>query len=137
MSSSIIDSTQTESTPSVESRAPHHRSTHRAWLVAVALVAVVTLGLTIAWQATAGAPPTSATTTTPANSVAVPAVPAVSAGAGLLALAWDLTPPSQRGAVCEQFSADPAAAWAAYSADADAASIASRAELAAFLGVRC
>ena len=136
MSSSIIDSTQTDATPSVESGAPHHRVPHRAWLVAVALVAVVTLGLTVAWQATAGASPTTGRTTA-ANSVAVQADPAVSAGAGLLALAWELTPPSQRGAACAQFSADPAAAWAAYSAGADAASIATRAELTAFLGVRC
>lgn len=132
MSSSIIDSTQTDATPSVESGAPHHRVQHRAWLVAVALVAVVTL----AWQATAGASPTTGRTNA-ANSVAVQADPAVSTGAGLLALAWELTPPSQRGAACAQFSADPAAAWAAYSAGADAASIATRAELTAFLGVRC
>ena len=105
--------------------------------MAVALVAVVTLGLTIAWHATAGASPTSAPTATAADSVAVQAVPAVSAGAGLLALAWDLTPPSQRGAVCAQFSADPAAAWAAYSANGETASIATRAELSAFLDVRC
>jgi hypothetical protein len=137
MSSSIIDSAQTDATPSVESGAPHHRSPHRAWLVAVALVAVVTLGLTIAWQATAGASPARIPTVTTADSVAVQADPAVSAGAGLLALAWELTPPSQRGAACAQFSADPAAAWAAYSAGADAASIATRAELSAFLGVRC
>ena len=52
MSSTIIDSPDAESiasaAPGVE--AHPHLPIHRAWLVAVAIVAVVTLGLTYAWQ---------------------------------------------------------------------------------------
>ena len=106
MSSTIIDSPDAESiasaAPDVE--AHPHLPIHRAWLVAVAIVAVVTLGLTYAWQTATGAPvPSTPAVTTPA----APAVPVESVGAGLLALAWDLTPPSQRDAACAQFTCEP------------------------------
>jgi len=139
MSPSIIDSANTETIPSLEAGTSTHHAVHRAWLVAVAIVVAATIGLTIAWQATAGASVTSAPTPNApaAPDAAAQSASAASAGAGLLALAWDLTPPSQRDAVCAQFAADPSGAWAAYSSGADAASIATRAELSAFLDVRC
>ncbi len=135
MSSSIIDSADAVTTPSTGTRATHH-SMPRAWLVAVAVVAVTTLGLTVAWRAT----PDAAATNAPvagAPDAAAPGIPAVSAGAGLLAVAWELTPPSQRDSVCAQFAADPVTSWASYSDGADAASIATRLEFAAFLDVSC
>jgi hypothetical protein len=137
MSSTIIDSPGAEAvtppTRDVEERT-HHRI-HRAWLVAVAAVAAATLGLTLAWQAAAGA--TAPSTPAAGPIAAAPDVPAASVGAGLLAVAWELTSPSQRDAVCAQFTADPDAAWAAYSNGADTSSIATRGELSAFLDVSC
>ena len=134
MSSTIIDSPDAESiasaAPDVE--AHPHLPIHRAWLVAVAIVAVVTLGLTYAWQTATGAPvPSTPAVTTPA----APGVPGESVGAGLLALAWDLTPPSQRFAACAQFTANPGAAWTSYSGAAQ--TVATRAEFTAFFSARC
>ena len=139
MSSSIIDSTGTATvvpTPTgVEE--PAHRAMPRTWLVVVAIVAAATLGLTLAWQATAGASPATTPTTSAQAPLSTTAVPALSQGAALLATAWELAPTSQRRAACTEFAADPAAAWAAYSAAADASSTATRAELSAFLAVSC
>ena len=137
MSSTIIDSPDAESiasaAPDVE--AHPHLPIHRAWLVAVALVAVVTLGLTFAWQTATGAAapgtPGASSPTTPA----APGIPAESVGAGLLALAWDLTPPAQRDAACAQFTANPGAAWTSYSTAAQ--DVATRAEFAAFFSAAC
>ena len=52
MSSTIIDSPDAESIASAapDAEAHRHLPIHRAWLIAVALVAVATLGLTFAWQ---------------------------------------------------------------------------------------
>jgi hypothetical protein len=137
MSSTIIDSPDAESiasaAPDVE--AHPHLPVHRAWLVAVALVAVVTLGLTVAWQtATGAAVPGTPGASSPA-APAVPRVPAESVEAGLLALAWDLTPTSQRQAACAQFTADPGAAWTSYSTAAQ--DVTTRAEFAAFFSAAC
>ena len=87
MSSTIIDSPDAESlasaAPDVE--AHPHLPIHRAWLVAVAIVAVVTLGLTVAWQAATGAaaPSTPAVTTPAAPGVPVESVGARAAGPGV------------------------------------------------------
>jgi hypothetical protein len=62
-------------------------------------------------------------------------VPASTVGAGLLALAWELTPPAQQAEACAQFSADPAAAWSAYSSAAQ--TVATRPEFAAFFRTSC
>jgi hypothetical protein len=137
MSSTIIDSPDAESIASAapDIEAHPHLPIHRAWLVAVALVAVVTLGLTVAWQtATGAAAPGTPGATSPATPAA-PRVPAESVGAGLLALAWDLTPPSQRHAACAQFTANPGAAWTSYSTAAQ--DVATHAEFAAFFSARC
>jgi hypothetical protein len=131
MSSTIIDAESlTSAAPDVEARP--HLPIHRAWLVTVAIVAVVTLGLTVAWQAATGAAaPSTPAVTTPA----APGVPVESVGGGLLALAWDLTPPSQRGAACVQFTANPGAAWTSYSSAAQ--DVATRAEFTAFFSAAC
>ena len=137
MSSTIIDSpdagTIVAAAPDVD--APTHHRLHRAWLVTVAVVAAITLGLTLAWQAAAGTsgPSTPASGSTDASAPDV--VQAVSTGAGLLALAWELTPPSQREAACAQFAADPGAAWVAYSSAAQ--DVATRAEFTAFFSAAC
>lgn len=139
MSSSIIDSTGTETvapTPTGAGEHAHH-TMPRTWLVVVAVVAAATLGLTLAWQATAGASPASPPSSSAPAASTTTAVPALSRGAGLLATAWELAPTSQRRAACAEFAADPAAAWAAFSAAADASSIATRAEFSAFLAVSC
>jgi hypothetical protein len=137
MSSTIIDSpdagTIDAAAPDVDAP-PHHRL-HRAWLVTVAVVAAITLGLTLAWQAAAGTsgPSTAASGSTDASAADV--VPGVSTGAGLLALAWELAPPSQHEAACAQFAADPGAAWVAYSSAAQ--DVATRAEFTAFFSAAC
>ncbi len=137
MSSTIIDSpdagTIVAAAPDVD--APTHHRLHRAWLVTVAVVAAITLGLTLAWQATAGTsgPSTPASGATEVSAAEV--VPGVSVGAGLLALAWELTPPSQRNAACTQFAADPGAAWVAYSSAAQ--DVATRAEFTGFFSAAC
>ncbi len=65
MSSTIIDSPDAgpmvAASPDVDAR-DHHRL-HRAWLVAVAVVAAATLGLTLGWQATARSSGSSAPAT--------------------------------------------------------------------------
>jgi hypothetical protein len=134
MSSTIIDSPDAESiapaAPGVEAHL--NLPIHRAWLVAVAIVAVVTLGLTYAWQTATGVPVSRPpAVTTPA----APAVPVESVGAALLALAWELTPPSQRDAACAPFTANPGAAWTSYSGAAQ--TVATRAEFTAFFSARC
>lgn len=139
MSSSIIDSTGTATVaPAPTGAGEHaHHAMPRTWLVVVAIVAAATLGLTLAWQATAGASPATTPTTSAPTARTTTAVPALSRGAGLLATAWELAPTSQRRTACAQFAADPAAAWADYSSAADASSIARRAEFSAFLTVSC
>jgi hypothetical protein len=134
MSSTIIDSPDAESiasaTPGVEAHT--HLPIHRAWVVAVAIVAVVPLGLTYAWQTATRAPvPRTPAVSTPA----APGVPVESLGAAMLALAWELTPPSQHDAACAQFTANPGAAWTSYSGAAQ--TVATRAEFTAFFSARC
>jgi hypothetical protein len=138
MSSTIIDSPAAEApTPKTPDGGAHpHPRTRSARLVAVAVLAAATLGLTLAWQTAAGASGPD----TPGNARTVAAnqdAPVASPGAGLLAVAWELTSPSQRDAVCAQFRADPGAAWGAYSDGANDSLIATRQELSAFLGVSC
>lgn len=137
MSSTIIDApdaeTQASAAPGVEAHT--HPRIRRAWLVAVAVVAAATLGLTLAWQATAGATTPSGRASTAPVAPTSQAVPAWSVGAGVLALAWELTPPSQHDAACAQFAADPDAAWTAYSAAAQ--DVATRSEFAAFFSAAC
>ena len=137
MSSTIIDRPDAEpwppATPGVDVH--HHIRIHRAWLIAVAVVAAATLGLTLAWQTAAGVPSPSAPATGTAGVSATRDVPVASVGAGLLALAWELTPPSQRDAACAQFTADPGAAWAAYSSAAQ--DTATRPEFTAFFNATC
>lgn len=137
MSSTLIDSPDAgaiaSATPDVE--AHPHLPIHRAWLVAVTLVAVVTLGLTYAWQSATGESASATPVATSPAAPTAPAVPAASVGAGLLALAWDLTPPSQRDAACAQFTGNPGAAWAAYSSAAQ--DVATRAEFSAFFNAAC
>jgi hypothetical protein len=136
MSSTLIDSPDADAiaseTPGAEARAP--LPIQRTWLVALALLTALTLGLTVTWQ-TATGDPASATppVTSPATAIA-PAVPA-SVGGGLLTLAWELTPPSQRDAACAQFTANPGAAWAAYSSAAQ--DVATRAEFSDFFTAAC
>jgi hypothetical protein len=60
---------------------------------------------------------------------------AESVGAGLLALAWELTTPPQRDAACAQFTADADAAWTAYSSAAQ--TVATRMEFQAFFSATC
>lgn len=137
MSSTIIDSPDAEAVASAarDAEAHRHLPIHRAWLIAVALVAVATLGLTLAWQTATGvAAPATPVASSRATSAA-PGVPVESLGAGLLALAWDLTPPSQRDAACGQFTSNPAAAWTSYSSAAQP--VATRAEFAAFFHAHC
>jgi hypothetical protein len=137
MSSTLIDSPDVETvasaTPGAE--APRPLPIRRAWLVAAALVTATTLGLTVAWQtataASASVPPAAAS---PAAHAA-PTDPGASVGAGLLSLAWGLTPPSQHDAACAQFAADPGAAWAAYRSAAQV--VATRAEFTAFFTAAC
>jgi hypothetical protein len=137
MSSTIIDCPDTDTvapaTPGVDMH-PRIRI-HRAWLIAVAVLAAATMGLTLAWQSAAGVPAPSATPTGTASVSASSDVPVASVGAGLLALAWSLTPPSQRGAACAQFTADPGAAWASYSSAAQ--DTATRVEFTAFFSATC
>jgi hypothetical protein len=139
MSSTIIDSPDSgpmvAASPDVDAR-EHHRL-HRAWLVAVAVVAAATLGLTFGWQTTARSSGSSAPATGASEVPASGDAPVASVGAGLLALAWQLTTPSQRDAACAQFTADPGAAWVAYSSAADASAIATRSEFSGFLTVSC
>lgn len=137
MSSTIIDSPDAEAVASAapDAEAHRHLPIHRAWLIAVALVAVATLGLTLAWQtALSAAAPGTPAVSSPATTVA-PGSPVGSLGAGLLAMAWDLTPPSQRDAACGQFTSNPAAAWTSYSSAAQ--TVATRAEFAAFFNAHC
>ena len=137
MSSTIIDSPDAQSIASAAPDVVAHPQLpiRRAWLVAVALVAVVTLGLTVAWQtATGAATPGTAGASSP-TTPAAPGIPAESVGAGLLALAWDLAPPAQRDAACAQFTANPEAAWTSYSSAAQ--TVAGRAEFAAFFSAAC
>jgi hypothetical protein len=136
MSSTLINSPDADAIASAspEVKAHPRPAIQRTWLVAVALLAAVTLGLTVTWQ-TATGDPASATppVTSPATAIA-PAVPA-SVGGGLLTLAWELTPPSQRDAACAQFTANPGAAWAAYSSAAQ--DVATPAEFSAFFTAAC
>ena len=137
MSSTIIDSPDAESIASAapDAEAHRHLPIHRAWLIAVAFVAVATLGLTLAWQTAVGAAATGTpAASSPATSVA-PGVPVESVGAGLLAMAWDMTPPSQRDAACGQFTSNRATAWTAYSSAAQ--TVATRAEFSAFFSAHC
>ncbi len=82
-------------------------------------------------SAAAPATPAASSPATPA----APGVPVESLGAGLLALAWDLTPPSQHDAACGQFTSNPGAAWTSYSSAAQ--TVATRAEFAAFFNAHC
>jgi hypothetical protein len=137
MSSTLIDSPGAEAiasaTPGID--AHPHPPIQRTWLVAAALMTAVTLGLTVAWQTATGSSASATPASTSPAAQAAPADAAASVGAGLLSLAWELTPPSQRDAACAQFAASPAAAWAAYSSAAQ--DVATRAEFTAFFTAAC
>lgn len=124
-----------------EAEEPAHASTHgahRARMAIVAIVAAVATVLALAWLSTAAADAAATTTDIAARTINVTDRPAaVSVGASLLAVAWELTPPAGRSEACAQFSADPAAAWAAYSSAGDAASLPTQPEFAAFLAAGC
>jgi hypothetical protein len=136
MSSTLIDSPDADAiaseTPGAEARAP--LPIQRTWLVALALLTALTLGLTVMWQ-TATGESASATPTATSPAPGIPAVRSASVGAGMLALAWELTPPSQRDAACTQFTANPGAAWVAYSTAAQ--DVATRAEFTTFFTAAC
>jgi hypothetical protein len=138
MSSTLIDSPDVETIASATPGAEAHPNLpiRRAWLVAAALVAATALGLAVAWQtATAASASAAPPAAAPPAAQAAPAAPGASVGAGLLSLAWELTPPSQHDAACAQFAADPGAAWAAYSSAAQVG--ATRAEFTAFFTAAC
>lgn len=108
---------------------------HRSWVVVVALMAASAAVLTLALLTTADA----AAVTDPAAQTADVAetTPALSVGANLMAMAWQLMPPAGRADACAQFSAVPEAAWAAYSGAGDAESLPTQPEFAGFLAARC
>jgi hypothetical protein len=101
----------------------------------VALVAAVATALALVWVGTAGA--AAKTTTAARTSEVTDITPAVSIGASLMAMAWELTPPAGRAEACAQFGADPTAAWAAYSGAGDPGSLPTQPEFAAFLTGSC
>jgi hypothetical protein len=137
MSSTIIDAPDLEAAPAptVDVEANAGPRGHRAGIVAAAAVAAAALGLTLVWQAAAGATASSTPVADASSAPTAGQVPASSVGAGLLALAWELTPPAQQDEVCARFSADPAAAWSAYSSAAQ--TVATRAEFTAFFRTSC
>jgi hypothetical protein len=135
MSSTLIDAPGAEANPAPAPDVEARSTIHRTRLVPAAAVAAAALGLTLVWQTSAGASASSTAVAEGAPEAATAQVPATSVGAGLLALAWDLTPPSQQAEACAQFSADPAAAWDAYSTAAQ--TVATRAEFTAFLRTSC
>ena len=118
-----------------DAEAPTHPITHRSWMVFVAIVAAAATVLALVLLSTADA---AAKTTTAARTsdVADPTA-AVSVGASLMAMAWELTPPAGRAEACAQFGADPTAAWAAYSGAGDPGSLPTQPEFAAFLTGSC
>ena len=137
MSSTIIDAPGAETTPAPtpDFEANAGPRGHRAGIVAAAAVAAAALGLTLVWQASAGATTSSTPVADASSGPTAGQVPVSSVGAGLLALAWELTPPAQQAEACVQFSSDPAAAWSAYSSAAQ--TVATRAEFTAFFRTSC
>ena len=118
-----------------EAAAPTHAITHRSWMVFVALVAAAAAVLALVLLSTADA--AAKTTTAARTSEVTGTTPAMSVGASLLAMAWELTPPAGHAEACAQFGADPTAAWAAYSGAGDPGSLPTQPEFAAFLTGRC
>lgn len=118
-----------------DAEAPARPGTHRSWMGLVALVAAVATALALVWVGTAGA--AAKTTTAARTSEVTDITPAVSIGASLMAMAWELTPPAGRAEACAQFGADPTAAWAAYSGAGDPGSLPTQPEFAAFLTGSC
>ena len=137
MSSTIIDAPDLEATPAPTAGLEANtgpRGRH-AGLAAAAALAAAALGITLVWQMSAGATASSGPVVDASSDSATAQVPASTVGAGLLALAWELTPPAQQAEACAQFSADPAAAWSAYSSAAQ--TVATRPEFAAFFRTSC
>ncbi len=118
-----------------DAAAPTHAITHRSWMVFATIVAAAATVLALVLLSTADA--AAKTATAARTSEVTETTPAMSVGASLLAMAWELTPPAGQAEACAQFGADPTAAWAAYSGAGDPGSLPTQPEFAAFLTGSC